>query len=68
MRRLVRFVGPTRPETDWATQPQGSTELRSVAPDTEPDRPLDVGAAARSSEPAPDTGMVDAVARESVGD
>jgi hypothetical protein len=68
MRRLVRFVGPTRPETEQVTQPRSSPELRSVAPDAESDRPLDVGAASGSAEPASDTGMVDAMARESVGD
>lgn len=68
MRRLVRFVGPTRPETERATPPQGSTELTSVTTDTEPDRPLDVGAASGSAEPTSNTGTVDAVARESLGD
>ena len=68
MRRLVRFVGPTRPETEQATQSQGSTELGSMAADTESYRPLDVGAATGSGEPASDTGIVDAVARESLGD
>jgi hypothetical protein len=68
MRRLVRFVGPARPESEQATQPQSSTELGPVAADTESDRPLDVGAATGSAEPASDTGMVDAVARESLGD
>ena len=68
MRRLVRFVGPTRPETEEATQSRSSTEERPGAVGTDSDRPLDVGAAIGSAEPASDTGMVEAVARESLGD
>jgi hypothetical protein len=68
MRRLVRFVGPTRPKPEQAQPAALSSEPTPLARDADADRPLDVGAASGSAEPASDAGMVDAVARESLGD
>jgi len=68
MRRLVRFVGPERPETEQAIQPRASSRPMSSAGDAEADRPLDVGTATGPANQASPTGIVDAVARESLGD
>ena len=62
MRRLVRFVGPARPEVEEATGPPTSSEPMSSVDDPAADRPLDV--APGGSEQMPEAGIVDAVARE----
>ena len=65
MRRLVRFVGPARPDAETALQPQASGEPASTSASVETDRPLDLGATGSAEQQGPDAGMVDAVARES---
>lgn len=63
MRRLVRFVGATRPEiADAGEAPAPSQASQPAVGDPAPDRPLDV--APSGSEQLADANIVDAVGRE----
>jgi hypothetical protein len=62
MRRLVRFVGPARPEMEQATESQASSQSMPSPSEPSIERPLDVAPGA--TEQMSETGVLDAVARE----
>ena len=62
MRRLVMFVGPTRPEPAEASNSLTPSEPASLSGDPAPDRPLDV--AATGVEPLAEANVVDAVGQQ----